>query len=382
MSDPMPIKKGFEATRGILQELVVVVSLVRTLASSFVSAGHVYRRLKKRSKDVKGHIKDHLEEDQGREKGKEKHEEHDRRSRRDSHSDDDQGRRRLSHRRWESRSRSRRRRDDSTDSEAESIDTSAALVRTEYDRGYQILGERFANGDLITRNQLQYQIIALQQALLQIYENSILYSENPRHPPSFYLRQLVQTARSARQASIEALSMQYNRMLPAPEVHEPHAALPGPRSSSSTIYSSHHDSPHPDASSHAYKPTSGELFCVFARDLQRSPTLPLSDNFKSGGDHRCPYCHAYIPVRHNKAWEIVKEVERVADKEICERTFLVNTRFLVKCHRQGGGFACVLCCEYSDADTVCSEVRALIEHLWREHTCAELEWDGDIAEEE
>lgn len=54
---------------------------------------------------------------------------------------------------------------------------------------------------------------------------------------------------------------------------------------------------------------------------------------------------------------------------------------MVKSHREGGGYACPLCCEYRDADTVCSEVRALVEHLWKDHTCKELEWDENIGEE-
>jgi hypothetical protein len=223
---------------------------------------------------------------------------------------------------------------------------------------------------VLTRNQLQYQIIILQQALLHIYEGSLLHSDRPCHPPTYHLRQLRQTTRAARTASIDALAMQYKRMLPAQDVHEPQYPLPGAFPSSPTLYIPHHDT-----TGHSHKPIAEDLYCIYARDLQHSHFLPLSDNFKPEGDHRCPYCHAHIASRLSKAWQIIKEGEKR------QRTFLVGTRFLVKSHRQGVGFACVLCSEYRDGDTVCTEVRSLVEHIWREHTCAELEWDDDIGEQ-
>lgn len=79
----------------------------------------------------------------------------------------------------------------------------------------------------------------------------------------------------------------------------------------------------------------------------------------------------------NKAWEIVKEDDI---RKGTERIFLVGTRFIVKCHRDGGGYACALCSEHSNADTVCSEVRALVEHLWKDHSSVELELDDNIGE--
>lgn len=60
------------------------------------------------------------------------------------------------------------------------------------------------------------------------------------------------------------------------------------------------------------------------------------------------------------------------------KAFLVRNEFVVKCHRVGGGFACALCAKYGEADTVCRDVGGLMEHLWREHSCGDLERDGDI----
>lgn len=52
----------------------------------------------------------------------------------------------------------------------------------------------------------------------------------------------------------------------------------------------------------------------------------------------------------------------------------------MKCHREGGGFACVLCSRWREADTVCEGVEALVEHVWRDHGGREIEGDGDIGE--
>ena len=60
------------------------------------------------------------------------------------------------------------------------------------------------------------------------------------------------------------------------------------------------------------------------------------------------------------------------------KRFLVRNVFVVKCHRADGGFACVLCAKYGDADTVCRSIAALMEHLWKEHSAEDLERDEDI----
>jgi hypothetical protein len=62
------------------------------------------------------------------------------------------------------------------------------------------------------------------------------------------------------------------------------------------------------------------------------------------------------------------------------RVFLVKNRFVIKSHREGAGFACVLCATFRQSDTVCREVGALMEHLWKDHTGEELEKDDDIFE--
>ncbi|KAK3217347.1 hypothetical protein GRF29_1g2764697 [Pseudopithomyces chartarum] len=282
----MHMKKELGDTKDVLQDIVVVVSLVSTLAKSFGSAGELYRKLKKKTKntkkglkeDIKHEIEEHLPG-------------HEHSDRRDSHSDD------RHHHRWQSRSRSRHARDESCDSGKGTIERSHQLVQSEFDRGYHLIGEKFAIGDLITRNQLQAQIIILQQRLLYTYEDVMMDSEHPRHPSSYHLKELVHTTRTARLAVIEALAQQYQRMLPVLEHKEPLHLLPGSFPTSPKLRPSHdiivHEhkterveehhsslrSPH-----HSGNTPSADLFCFYARNLQRTSSLPLADTFKTGGN--------------------------------------------------------------------------------------------------
>lgn len=246
---------------------------------------------------------------------------------------------------------------------------------------------------MITRNQLQAQIIVLQQRLLYTYEDIIFNPDFPRHSPSYHLKELVHTTRAARSAVVGALEMQYRRMLPAPEPTDTVHRLPGSFPTSPTSHKPHdvivhehktklverHSTNHSPTRNTKDKTASPELYCLYASNLQRTPSLPLADTFKSGGSGCCTYCHIHISSNPNKAWEIVKEDDQQKDMD---RTFLVGTRFLVKCHRRGGGFACVLCSKWKQSDTVCGEARALVEHLWKEHTCEELEGDDNIGEKQ
>jgi hypothetical protein len=130
-----PDTERFQA-KSVLQDLVVVVSLVRTLSESFGSASDLYRKLKRKSK-----ADSHSSDD-----GKEDHEKKHRRPfRRRRGSDSDSGRER-SHRRhvrWKLDAE----KDEYSDSGEELISTSSSQILAEYDRGYRKLGEGFARGD-------------------------------------------------------------------------------------------------------------------------------------------------------------------------------------------------------------------------------------------
>jgi hypothetical protein len=105
--------------KGLLQDLVVVVSLVRTLTESFGSASDLYRKLKRKS------------------------------GKRDSGDEDDEYhiQRSLHRRRRDSMFGADKRKEDYNDSEEELICTSSSQIRAEYERGYRKLGEPFARGD-------------------------------------------------------------------------------------------------------------------------------------------------------------------------------------------------------------------------------------------
>ncbi|KAF1842364.1 uncharacterized protein K460DRAFT_409778 [Cucurbitaria berberidis CBS 394.84] len=391
------MKEEAEATvrtaKAVLQELVVVVSLVRTLTDSFGSASDLYRKLKQKSRS-----RSNIREEPERRDGDSF------RSRRGSHTGYYHGRRPQV--RW-----SHSGKDDYSNSDDELICTSSVQVKAEYDRGYRKLGEPFARGDLITQNQLQSQIIQLQQTLLNIHQDLLLSTYVSPSSSHSHLARLIQTTRTARAASIIALDMQYQRMLPRIPPKSPELLIPGAfplplrghhenshatgrrrsrirkKRNSSSSSSSCSDPPNfierPEpVPKPTPRPHGNKLFCVYARDLQHKPRLPLIDNFKDGGDNMCQYCHSYIATRPGKAWEIIKDRDKKFDKHThtLSRAFLVKTRFVIKSHRESGGFACVLCARLNKSDTACRSIGELIHHLWEEHTSDELEEEEDIVE--
>ncbi|KAI4637411.1 hypothetical protein J4E83_000227 [Alternaria metachromatica] len=112
-------EKAVETAKGLLQDFVVVVSLVRTLTESFGSASDLYRKLKRRS----GKKDSDDEEDEYHIQGP------------------------WYRRRRDSMFGSEKRKGDYSDSEEELIFTSSSQIRAEYERGYRKLGEPFARGD-------------------------------------------------------------------------------------------------------------------------------------------------------------------------------------------------------------------------------------------
>jgi hypothetical protein len=298
-------------------------------------------------------------------------------------------------------------REDFSDSEEKLICTSSTQVQKEYERGYQRLGEPFARGDVMAQIQLQSQIIQLQQTLLNIHQDLLLSTYLAPSSSHSHLLRLLHTTRTARAASIAALNMQYQRMLPSvpPRRPDPSLAIPGAfplpggdrrrsktqkghggriRSSSSSPSSAPEiarptPAPGPKPQPH---PHTNRLFCVYATDLQRNSILPLADAYKAGDDTNCPFCRTHIATRPGKAWEIITDGCERQDEhgKAASRKFLVKNRFVVKCHREHGGFACALCARFKESDTMCREIGALVDHLWREHTSDELERDDDIVE--
>ncbi|RYN52133.1 hypothetical protein AA0114_g5016 [Alternaria tenuissima] len=391
-------EKTIEAAKGLLQDLVVVVSLVRTLTDSFGSASDLYRKLKRKA------------------------------GAKDSDDEDDKFHIQIPsrRRRRDSMFGSGKSKGDYSDSEEELIFTSSSQIRAEYERGYRKLGEPFAHGDVTTHTQLQSQIIKLQQTVLNIQQDLLLSTYLAPSSSHSHLVRLIQATRTTRAASIASLNMQYQRMLPPlpsplpPRGPDPPLKVPGAfpqpdhprppsrpplrhkkRMSSSSSSSSSNESeekvvkilpapgpkPKPIPPPQVPPPSSRystRLFCIYAKDLQLSPRLHLANAYKPGGNGKCPFCRTHITIQPGKAWEIV--VDGCSRKvgqgfvEIASRTFRIRNRFIVKCHRDTGGFACVLCARFKESDTVCRGIESLMDHLWREHTSEELERDVDIVE--
>ncbi|KAF1934248.1 uncharacterized protein M421DRAFT_97206 [Didymella exigua CBS 183.55] len=369
--------------KDVLKDHVFVASLIGVLTDVFGSAKDLYHKLKQQSTCDDDDITQ-------RDKHASNHDH------RDSHPNilESVGR----HVRWSLDQRARH----YSDREDDLICNASAQVQTTYDRAYRKIGELYARGDDIARIQLQSQIIKLQQVLISIHQDFGLSNYLTIASSHSQLIYLVQTVRTTRAAAIQALDLLYQRLLaePRPGKPDPRPSMPGGfptapkkphRSRSSSSSSSDTPVPVPlkptprpepkpvpaPAPCPAPKPNPNlnKLFCRYALDLQYNPHLPLSHHFYTNGDRRCPHCRTFIPVRPNKAWEIVMLARGRHPRRM---KFLVRNEFVVKCHRVGGGFACVLCAKYGDADTVCRDVGDLMEHLWREHTCEDLERDEDI----
>ncbi|KAF2673154.1 hypothetical protein BT63DRAFT_147783 [Microthyrium microscopicum] len=303
-----------------------------------------------------------------------------------------------------------------------SLEYGGPMIRQEYNHDLARLGPRFANGDAITQNQLQSQIITLQGTVIGLLEDAVYTGRLDN------INKLYNASEFAREGSLNALRGQYQRMLQAAPVQRPigpvrrisstptirsdaHKSIKGAHSTKTTrapskaptrsiteVHVENDPAPReadkPDANNSLVKETaalsvadhSGPLFCRYAVDLQET-SMPLEACFSSGGSGACPLCGTKIGTEAGRAWKIDKEVvhERVRTKDyddevVEERTFLINNRFVVKSHREKAGFACVLCYNHRERDTICESVAGLVRHVWQRHDVSEFEAEPDIRE--
>ena len=263
----------------------------------------------------------------------------------------------------------------------------------------------------ITQNQLQGQIITLQSTVIRLLEDA-LYTGRIAD-----INKLYNASELTRDGSIAALQQQYQRMLEAAPMRRGFGA-PLLRHTSGTPLLLHtsgtpllrHTSGAPtmrslevparsrtindvrevqygDAAADDTFSTDGPLFCRYAASLQDSVRTPLDPAFKPGRSNRCPECSAYIAVEDGRAWKVVKEIvhEVVStpeydEKQVEKRTYLLRNRFVVKCHRERVGFACVLCARFRDRDTIMESARGLVKHVWQRHDVDEYGAEPDIRE--
>lgn len=232
---------------------------------------------------------------------------------------------------------------------------------------------------MVAQTQLQSQIITLQSTVIKILEEAIYTGQVPD------VKRLFNASEFAREGSIRALRDQYQRLLQAAPARRPLG--PVRRISSTPALLRERDRGELVAYDHRSTP----LFCRYAEDLQRS-RMPLDAAFDDPGRaaaaSTCPACGAVIPLEPGRAWKIYKEIARAprrggprGEEEsvvLDEIPYVLTNRFVVKCHREGVGFSCVLCFRYRDRDTLCETMEDLANHVCRKHDIREYESDPDI----
>ncbi|RYP04491.1 hypothetical protein DL764_004430 [Monosporascus ibericus] len=280
-------------------------------------------------------------------------------------------------------------RDRDRDEVAESLERSGALIRREFDDGYERYGRRFAVGDAATENRLQAQIIALQQTVIDVLQAALYDGRQLTHAD---VARLVAASDAARDGSLDALRQQRQRLM---ATEAPLPRLPPPSSQRSL-------SPPANRRPVATLPApDDELFCRYSLDLQYARNKPLASSFAPGGDCRCPACGVRLAeARPDDFWAITKRVvvkshddgtssgggsydkhgQRRQEVIEEEREFHLGQRFVVKCHTPDGEFACVLCNRHRGADALCRSVETLVNHVGRRHDVAELEREVDLLE--
>ncbi|KAK6432639.1 hypothetical protein LTR95_011190 [Oleoguttula sp. CCFEE 5521] len=118
------------------------------------------------------------------------------------------------------------------------VSTSGTHVQEEYDLDFRRMGQRFAEGDEISRWALAQQVMTLQATVIRLLskDTSLIAASAVLHP---YHSELTFHTTSARDASISALGELFQRKVQAAPVQR------GPRVKSSrrTLYAQHHNPP-------------------------------------------------------------------------------------------------------------------------------------------
>lgn len=278
-----------------------------------------------------------------------------------------------------------RRRSTGDDGDSDDFDRQArrsrAVIAREFQDNVDRLGPRYAQGDVIAENQLQAQIIALQQTVIDVLQDALM---SGRKLTKADVRRLIAAQDRARDGSLDALRDQYERMLPMSSrrgsqmLIESQPTFPPTRQLTAPMPAI--DSPLDDSFPPPRRvrtlPTNGSslppngLYCRYAYDLQNDSRKALNTAFAPSGSQRCPACDMRLPVSGEKVWVV----------ESGEGTFTVDSRLVIKSHTTQGDYACVLCYNdrERDADCICSSVEALVRHVGRMHTREEFEREVDI----
>lgn len=227
-------------------------------------------------------------------------------------------------------------------------------------------------------------MIALQRLVIETLQD--IYSMGRAPTRKEYIR-LMDATDAACAGSVAAFRGQHRRLIEVPPVLvSPHRRVPMERrvSMDLTPFSTQDVDP---------------LYCGYALDLQRNPNKLLSPSFDISGKQRCPSCGTRFDLLHGHAWKITKDILRPTSLEHDRRApafaysapvitvqelevvmFHVMNRFIVKCHREDGEFACVLCNGNRPADTIWGSMNELVKHVQRAHDIGEYEREVDIGE--
>jgi hypothetical protein len=252
------------------------------------------------------------------------------------------------------------------------------------------------NQTVITENKLQAQIIQLQQTVINVLQDALADNRNLSQAD---LNRLIAAQETARVGSINALNAQYDRMVREQRSRRKSLAEGTLRQrrilpSEEPVLSARRQLTLPPARSESVEPLRRARtlpvampngLCLYSEELQRTEQ-PLSSSFSSRGSHRCPVCDLYIDTAAPDNWIIeVRKPVLTYDNHLEEerhavetRSFEVGARFVVKCHTEGGEFACVLCPRYRDVDAFCGNVESLITHLGQKHTSDQFEEEIDL----
>ena len=303
---------------------------------------------------------------------------------------DDSGSRRKSRPRLESRRSLSAGNYDEEDFER-SARKSRAMIEREFDADMRRMGSRFAQGDVISENKLQAQVIQLQSTVINVLQDALL---NDRRLSKADIHRLITAQDSARQGSLDALRDQYDRMIQ----DQPQQLTIDYRRSSRQMSPPRRqltlpppDSPMDDNFAPVRRvmtqpidrsgSNSPPIFCRYAIDLQRDSRRALHPSFSTSGTQKCPACSVIVPVTFKDEWvfETRTPIRGNNGEDLVEvRSFSMDARLIVKSHTPSGELMCVICYHERNADCLCASVDALIRHIGRVHTSEEFIREEDM----
>lgn len=220
----------------------------------------------------------------------------------------------------------------------------------------------------IVENQLQAQIIALQQTVINVLQDALC---NDRQLTRADMAKLVAASNSARDGSLEAMRQAQQRLGSNGSTRSasPQRAIAPPKRASTAILDG------PD-----------QLFCRYSLDLQYVQNKPLAASFAPGASCQCPACGVRLDVSADDFWMIGKRtpmtvIEKGYETDVLEtREFRLGQRFVLKCHTPDGEYACTICNKNRDVDAICRTVESLVKHVGTYHDVDELDREIDLRE--